>query len=125
MALRDILASACSMKPIGGENPGLMTDTHFFCLYPDRIVQIELGGGPVLPIEYGDGEYGTLSAVLNASGSTTATFAELLNDGRLQQVVAMLSELQERRRTREAEEEARLERERWGGRQLRGIRFRP
>ena len=42
------------MKPIGGANPALMTDTHAFWFYPDRIVQVEIGGRFVQAIEYAD-----------------------------------------------------------------------
>ena len=59
-ALRNILVLVCPMTRIDCDNLGLRSATHIFWFYPDRIVQIELGGGPVLPIEYGDDEYGTL-----------------------------------------------------------------
>lgn len=52
IALRDILALSCSMKRIGGANPGLLADRYIFWFYPDRIVQVEIGGRFVRTIEY-------------------------------------------------------------------------
>jgi len=62
LALRDILALACSMTPISGENPGLRNDTHVFSFYPDRIVQVEIGGRFVQAIDYAETIDLTISA---------------------------------------------------------------
>jgi hypothetical protein len=102
-ALRDILAMACSMKPIGGVNPGLMTDTHFFWFYPDRIVQVETGGGLSKTIDYTDDVKGTFLAFVQATSVKTLTIAELVERNLFQQIAELFKQ-EENRRQQEAEQ---------------------
>ena len=62
VTLRDSLASACSMTPIGGATPGLLSNIHFIWFYPDGIVQLEIGGRHIQTISYA-GDPGAMPTV--------------------------------------------------------------